>query len=188
MPDLLILASQSPRRAELLGQTGLNFVIDAPECEEITCGTAEYVAAQNALLKAKAAAQVHPDAYILAADTVVESPEGEIFGKPASKQDAFRMLRALSGKNHRVLTGVCLMHGAEVSLGTDSTLVSFVPMTDGEIEGYIASGEPFDKAGAYALQGIAGMFIDKISGSYSNVIGLPMAMVRDLLKKAGFFA
>jgi septum formation protein len=117
-----------------------------------------------------------PDEAVLAADTTVVVG-GEILGKPQDSADAFRMLRLLAGQEHAVITGICLRRGERVIFDLASTSVWFAPLTEAEIAGYVASGEPMDKAGAYGIQGLASRFIDRIEGSYSNVVGLPVALV-----------
>ena len=181
----LILASQSPRRRELLSLTGIPFAVDAPEVDE-TCslGAREAVLAL-ARRKALAAAANHPGKVILASDTLVAVDDVPL-GKPADEADAFRMLRSLSGRWHQVYTGVTVV-SADGSIHTDAdgTDVHFEAMTDEDIRGYIATKEPMDKAGAYAVQGIAGLWIDQLRGSHTNVIGLPMTLVRRLLQQCG---
>lgn len=181
----LILASQSPRRRELLSLTGIPFEVDAPEVDE-TCS----LGARNAVLelsrrKALAAAARHPGKVILASDTLVAVDDVPL-GKPADEADAFRMLRSLSGRWHQVYTGVCVISAAgDVYAEVDATDVRFGPMSDEAIRAYIATSEPMDKAGAYALQGIAGLWIEEIRGSHTNVIGLPLTLTRKLLENCG---
>ena len=167
----LILASGSPRRRELLSLTGLPYVVDAPEVDE------------SCALPPEAAA--HPGCVVLSADTLVAA-DGKALGKPHSEEEAFQMLSLLSGRWHQVYTGVCAVDAqGMVHQRVVGTQVHFCPMTEEEIRRYIATGEPMDKAGAYAVQGIAGLWIDKLEGSYSNVIGLPMHTVRELLDECG---
>lgn len=181
----LILASQSPRRRELLSLTGIPFEVDAPEVDE-TCT----LGARDAVLelshrKALAAAARHPGQVILASDTLVAVDDVPL-GKPADEADAFRMLRSLSGRWHQVYTGVCVISAAgDVYAEVDATDVRFGPMSDEAIRAYIATSEPMDKAGAYALQGIAGLWIEEIRGSHTNVIGLPLTLTRKLLENCG---
>ena len=177
----LILASGSPRRSELLSQMGLSFTVDVSDADEHCDGAPEEIVRELSRRKAKAVSGRHADALVLAADTIVVL--GEILGKPGTHERAATMLRALSGNWHEVYTGMTLINtatGRELQ-AVERTRVHFVEMTDAEIEAYAASGEPLDKAGAYAIQGQGGMFIDRIEGSYSNVIGLPMAALRGLL-------
>jgi len=181
----LVLASASPRRRELLGMTGIPFTVDAPEVDE-TCSLGARDAVQElSLRKARAAWALHPGCIILASDTLVAVDDVPL-GKPRDEEDAFRMLRSLSGRWHQVYTGVCVMdkHGHPY-VDVDATDVRFGHMTDREIRAYIATGEPMDKAGAYAVQGIAGLWVEELRGSSSNVIGLPLALTRRLLQKAG---
>lgn len=179
----IILASNSPRRRELLAQMGVSFCVETPDVDEEDAATPEGTVRALSDQKARAVAERHftEDALILAADTVVFC-EG-ILGKPKDSQDAARMLRLLSGRWHDVYTGVCLMRTPDMraKARVERTRVHFTHLTDAQIARYVQTGEPMDKAGAYALQGQAGMFIDRIEGSASNVIGLPMAAVRDLL-------
>ena len=137
----------------------------------------------NALGKELSIRKRFPDRVILGADTVV-CLDGEVYGKPHDAKDAERMLTALSGCWHEVYTGVALLTPEKTFQAYDRTRVHFTQIRQAEMEAYIRSGEPFDKAGAYAIQGRAGMFVDRIEGSFSNVIGLPQALVRDLLIQA----
>jgi septum formation protein len=179
----LVLASQSPRRSELLRSAGIPFRVQAADVDEtLQPGEApkEYV-----LRLARKKAESVPGDLVLGADTVVVV-DNEILGKPRDASDAARMLRLLSGRGHQVITGICLK-GRELILDHEVTTVFFSPLTEKEIEGYVATGEPMDKAGAYAIQGRASRFAERIEGSYSNVVGLPVAMVyrhlTQLLKK-----
>jgi septum formation protein len=181
----LILASRSPRRAELLTAAGIPFTVRAADVDETPRAgenPRDYV--MRLAVEKACAVPASNDEIVLGADTAVVLGD-EIMGKPADTADAFRMLRALSGKRHEVITGVCLKRGARVIRDLASTAVWFEPLSDAEIREYIASGEPLDKAGAYGIQGLASRFIDRIEGSYSNVVGLPVALVwrrlRDLL-------
>lgn len=181
----LILASASPRRRELLSLTGLPFTVDAPDVDETCSLPPRQAVVELSRRKAIAAAALHPGCAVLAADTLV-AVDDEALGKPHDEADAFRMLRALSGRWHQVYTGVTVI-GADgvIRSEADATDVHFEPMTDEAIRRYIATGEPADKAGAYAVQGIAGMWIDQLRGSHTNVIGLPMALTRRLLEACG---
>ena len=181
---MLVLASQSPRRSELLRQAGVPFIVRIPGIVESRLGAEpppDYVR-RLAIEKARAAA-VDPAEFVLAADTVVVA-DGEVLEKPRSAEDAARMLRLLSGRAHTVLTGVCLLHAGVERAAVEATRVVFAPMTDQEVLDYTASGEPMDKAGAYAIQGRASKFIERIEGSYFNVVGLPVSLVYRLLKAA----
>ncbi|MGN0746301.1 MAG: Maf family protein [Aristaeellaceae bacterium] len=182
---LLVLASASPRRRELLALTGIPFIIDAPQVDEHCSLGAREAVAELSRRKAEAGALLHPGKVILASDTLVAVDDRPL-GKPRDEEDAFRMLRSLSGRWHHVYTGVCVVDAqGGMHAGVDATAVRFGEMTDGEIRAYIATGEPMDKAGSYALQGIAGLWVEEISGSASNVIGLPLTLTRRLLHEAG---
>ena len=181
----LILASASPRRRELLAMTGLPFVVDAPEVDETCTLTPREAVQELSRRKAMAAAALHPGCVVLAADTLV-SVDDVALGKPANPEDAFRMLQLLSGRWHQVYTGVTVVSAkGEVLSGVDGTDVHFEAMSADDIHRYIATGEPMDKAGAYAVQGIAGLWIDQLRGSHTNVIGLPMTLTRHLLESCG---
>jgi septum formation protein len=174
---MLVLASQSPRRAEILRQAGIPFTVRSPHVDEtprVGEGAEDYVqrlAAEKAL-----AVEAAPEETVLGADTTVVVG-GEMLGKPLDAADARRMLEALAGRRHEVLTGICLRRGTELIRDCAVTQVWFMPMTQREIEDYVASGEPMDKAGAYAIQGLASKFIERIDGCYFNVVGLPVALV-----------
>jgi len=174
---MLVLASTSPRRAEILRQSGIPFVV-RPACvdESLLAGeTPEDYVTRLAEWKARAI-EAHPEEQVLGADTTVVV-DGEMLAKPADAADASRMLRALAGRAHEVLTGICLKRGDRVVRDHARTRVWFVPLSDTEIAEYVASGEPMDKAGGYAIQGHASKFIPKIEGCYFNVVGLPVALV-----------
>ncbi len=179
----LILASGSPRRKEILATMGLDYTVDISQVDESAQGTPEEMVLALSWRKAEAVAVRHECALVLAADTLV-ALDGQVLGKPASKEDALHMLRALSGQWHEVYTGMTLMNtqsGRHISRA-ECTRVHFVKMQEEEILAYIATGEPMDKAGAYGIQGQGGMYIDRIDGSYSNVVGLPMAALRSMIK------
>ena len=181
----LILASASPRRRELLGLTGLPFTIDAPDVDESCDLPPREAVKELSRRKALAAAQLHPGCVILAADTLVSVDE-KALGKPHDAEDAFRMLTMLSGRWHQVYTGVTVVDAdGTLHCEADVTDVHFEAMSEEAIRRYIATKEPMDKAGAYAVQGIAGLWIDKLQGSHTNVIGLPMALTRRLLEQCG---
>jgi septum formation protein len=190
--DPIILASASPRRADLLTAAGFRFTISAADVDERTLDGESAVTYAERVAREKAAvvAAQAPGRAVLAADTVVVV-DGEIFGKPAGEDDARRMLRALAGRRHDVLTAVCLVRPAasgvpaQLSVRIASTTVEFAPMSDDEIDWYVASGEPTGKAGAYAIQGLASRFVTRIDGSYSNVVGLPVALVVEMCREAG---
>lgn len=185
MNDEIILASASPRRRELMSCTGIPFTVVSADAKEIETGDPKTVVEQNALLKGEAVAQKYPKRVVLSADTLV-SAGGECLGKPRDQEDAKRMLRLLSGSWHEVHTGVALRSAKGMALRHVVSRVHFVALDEKAIERYVLSGEPMAKAGAYAVQGIGGMFVDAIEGSYSNVIGLPMATVRAMLIEAGY--
>jgi septum formation protein len=173
----LVLASRSPRRAELLTAAGIAFTVRAADIDETLRpgeGARDYVL-RLAEEKASAVQRDEPE-IVLAADTTVVV-DSEIMGKPADQADAARMLAALSGRKHEVITGICLQGAGRNVLDIAVTIVWFSPLSDAEIRCYVASGEPMDKAGAYGIQGLASRFIERIEGSYSNVVGLPVGLV-----------
>jgi septum formation protein len=190
----LILASASPRRAEILRNAGIEFEVQAALLDEsLRAGEmpGDYVR-RLALAKARAAADAAAEQYsgdylIVGADTVVVAGE-EILGKPASEEEARRMLRRLSGATHEVHTGLAVLRrpGGIERVVEEITRVTFAPLSEREIESYLASGEPFDKAGAYAIQGIGGRYISRIDGCYFNVMGLPLARLWSLLREFGW--
>lgn len=184
---MLILASQSPRRSDLLTQAGYPFKVEVSEAEEINGSDmkpAELVM-ENARRKALAVYERSKGTFpVLGADTVV-SLGGEIFGKPEDRQDAVRMLQTLSGRSHIVSTGIALVVKGKVYQAVEETKVYFSELSEEMIERYVASGEPMGKAGAYAVQGRAAVFISHIEGSFSNVVGLPLYLVTETAKKAG---
>lgn len=180
----LILASRSPRRAELLRAAGFEFeVIPTDVDERIGQGEppGQYVV-RVAAAKAWAVGARVSGAVVLAADTAVVL-DGEVLGKPVDDDEARRMLRRLSGRAHHVMTGVALYRGGETVQDLVVTQVRFAPLSETEIAWYVATGEPRDKAGAYGIQGRGSRFIDWIEGSYSNVVGLPVATVYRLLRQ-----
>jgi len=178
----LILASGSPRRRELLSRMGYEFEIQVPDVDENVSGKAKDIVAILSRRKAMAVAEQNENGIIIASDTLV-SLNGEVLGKPIDEADAFRMLKTLSGNTHEVYTGVTIMDAASGKCETRSvrTGVCFRELSDDEINSYIASGEPMDKAGAYGIQGGAGKFVEKLDGSYENVIGFPVDDVQDML-------
>jgi septum formation protein len=184
MSTTLILASASPRRRELLAARGLRFEVVPSAVDETPCPGEPPEAFAQRLAREKACdvARHRPGTCVLAADTVVIAG-ANLFGKPTDRDDARRMLRALSGQTHRVLTAVALVdvdgHIAETAVESE---VEFRHLTAGEIEAYLDSDEPFDKAGAYAIQGVAQKFVTGVRGSYPNVIGLPVDEVLELLR------
>ncbi len=182
-----ILASGSPRRRALLEQIGLSdfSVLPADVDETIAPGTPPHQAVMDlSARKAEAVAADHPDALILAADTVVAF-DGHILGKPHSAREAEEMLHALSGRVHEVHTGFTLRRGSQIETGHETTQVSFRELTGGEIKAYVATGEPMDKAGAYGIQGLGALLVRGIQGDYFNVMGLPLCRVGTALKNFG---
>lgn len=180
-----VLASSSPRRRELLHQVGIKFEIVSPDADETL---PEGIAPDKAVellseRKAEAARDSARGRVLIAADTVV-AKDGIIYGKPADADDAFRMLSELSGNTHQVYTGVCVLFpdGGKECFSV-STEVTFAKMSDEEIRGYIDSGEPFGKAGSYAIQGLGAQFVKGINGDYANVVGLPVQALCNVLKK-----
>lgn len=180
----LILASGSPRRQELLKLITEDFTVHPVDADEtLPQGMpVEMAAAFLADLKAKEAARLFPDDIVIGCDTVVILGD-EIMGKPRDREDAHRMLRALSGESHSVLTGTSLYHGKQTSVFTTETLVTFYPLSDAEIEAYLDTGEPFDKAGAYGIQGKGSLLVQGIEGDYFNVVGLPVAALSRTLRQ-----
>jgi septum formation protein len=174
---MLVLASQSPRRSEILRQAGIPFTRRVAAVDEtpLEGEKPEDYVVRLAELKALAV-PAGPGETVLGADTTVVI-DGEMLGKPADAADARRMLARLSGRQHEVITGICLKRGVEVVRDCATTKVWFALMSAREIEEYVSSGEPMDKAGAYAIQGLASKFIEKIDGCYFNVVGLPVALV-----------
>ncbi len=182
---MIILASGSPRRKELLHKLFDDFKIESSDAEEFQdAAEPKKLAVENAKLKAKSVAKKYPSDVVIGADTIVVS-NGKIFGKPADGCGACEMLRTLSGKKHEVITGIAVVTGEKIFTDFDVTEVFFGEMTDEEIIEYVSTGEPLDKSGSYALQGGATKFIEKINGDWSNVVGLPVYRLRKLLKAAG---
>lgn len=185
--ETIILASGSPRRQELLQQIGVPYEVVKSDAEEVLDAVEgpRALAVENARRKALAVAKRYPGRVVLGADTVVFQ-DGAVYGKPKDAEDARNMLKSFAGRRHDVVTGVAIVAKDGVCY-TDATetKVFFNDLTDDEIAAYIATGEPMDKAGAYAVQGRAAAFIPRIEGSFSNVVGLPLAEVSALLKEAG---
>lgn len=180
----LVLASASPRRAELLRAAGIPFVVRPGDVAEIIGPGEDPTAYVCRLAREKAEAVVSAaDEWVLAADTTVVV-DHHILEKPADRADAARMLRLLSGRWHEVFTGVCLRTPQSTRVGYERTRVRFVDLDDAAIEEYVASGEPMGKAGAYAIQGRASKFADRIEGCYFNIVGLPVALVWRFLRAA----
>jgi septum formation protein len=182
----LTLASASPRRAELLAAAGIPFeliTVEVDERPEPGEDAAAYVR-RLASAKAKAAFRLAADALVLGADTTVVV-DGTILGKPTDDAEAAEMLRSLSGRWHDVVTGVALCSPMFDIATVERSRVRFLPLSEAEISWYVSTGEPRDKAGGYAVQGFASRFVDRIEGSYSNVVGLPVASVYQLLRQVG---
>ncbi len=181
---MLILASQSPRRREILERAGIPFVVRVADVDEsLRAGEAaqSYV---RRLATQKAVAVGQAGEVVLGADTTVVVG-GEILGKPVDEADAERMLGLLGGRTHEVITGICLKVGGQLYIDAETTLVRFVELSGEEISAYVRTGEPMDKAGAYAIQGGASRYIDRIEGCYWNVVGLPVAKVFGQLRRRG---
>lgn len=180
---MLVLASTSPRRSELLKMAGYEFTVSPAEVgEEYLRGTPPMqVVEQLAVRKAKAVAKDHPGDTVLAADTLVVF-KGRILGKPKDEQDAKAMLKLLAGNVHQVYTGYCVIADGKLMNGHECTSVEFYPLQDDEIEAYIATGEPMDKAGAYGIQGRGALLVKRIDGDFYNVMGLPVGKINRLLK------
>jgi septum formation protein len=187
----IVLASGSPRRQELLKDAGIEFVVRPANIEEVqrTGEGAGYFAERMARDKARAIRAAAPDAVVLGADTIVVARD-QVLGKPTDAADAVRMLRVLSNRQHFVITGVCLIgtdfQGTDFEdIRSEKTAVHFTALTDTEIRDYVATGEPMDKAGAYAIQGMASRWISKIEGDYFNVVGLPVDLVLRMFREHG---
>ena len=179
----LILASQSPRRKELLGLFRIPFAVQVADIDETmdpACPPYDEVA-RVSRLKAEAIPRSDDDV-VIAADTIVVC-DGKVLGKPTDESDAFRMLRMLSGKDHQVMTGLTVLRGNSARVCTEVTDIHFRELSDREIENYIRTGEPMDKAGSYGIQGGAALFAEKIVGDYFNVVGLPVCRLGLLLKE-----
>jgi len=186
-PDVLVLASASPRRAELLRAAGIGFEVVAADVDERQLEGEDPATYVRRLAAAKAArvAGTRPGRAVLGADTTVVV-DGEVLGKPRDTADAAAMLNRLSGRSHLVLTGVCLIDPAgHAETAVASTTVEFRPLTADDIARYVASGEPMDKAGAYAIQGGAGPFVTRVEGAYDNVVGLPVALIQAMCRARG---
>ena len=181
----LVLASASPRRREMLTHLGLYFRLAPAHIDEnLLPGESAAQAAQRLAAAKAAAVRVAPNDTVLAADTLVVL-DHEIMGKPQDAEEAARMLRKLSGAQHEVLTGYCLLNDSGQKVGLGRSLVTFRDLSDAEIAAYVATGEPMDKAGAYAVQGLGGALVKQVSGSYTNVVGLPLAAVIEMLLDQG---
>ena len=185
MRPAVVLASSSPRRHELLARLGVEFTTASPDVDESPLPGEDPVAYVRRLALDKAhTVAAGPDVLVIAADTTVEL-DGEILAKPDDDEHARVMLRGLSGRTHLTHTGVALRLGTRTVEEVVTTAVTFARLTDAEIDWYVATGEPLDKAGAYALQGAAGVFVERIDGSVSNVVGLPLHAVHELARRLG---
>jgi len=175
---VLVLASASPRRRELIGQLGVEYIVRTSGADEtpLPDETPQAHTTRLAQAKAEAVAREFADRWVLGADTAVVI-DGLLLGKPVDEQDAFRMLRLISGRWHTVVTGICVMHRAagRRHVHCEESAVFIRPLTDTQIRAYVATGEPLDKAGAYAIQGVGAGLVQKVRGSYTNVVGLPLA-------------
>lgn len=182
----LILASASPRRRELMALVDPDFTVAVSDVDEdaIRAGTPAQLAQALAAAKAQAVAALHPADTVIGFDTVVDCG-GEVFGKPHDKAAALAMLRALSGKAHRVHTGVCVCRGGQAAATVETTVVHFAPIPDAELNAYVETAEPYDKAGGYAIQGRAARWCSGIEGCYYNIMGLPVHRAVQLLAQLG---
>jgi septum formation protein len=190
LPKKLVLASASPRRAELLRAMGLTFDVAVSDAREISSGEPREIVIVNALTKARAIAdefRAARGALIIGADTIV-ALDGIVFGKPADAPDAARMLALLSGRTHEVYTGVCLLDSSSGNFWRNASItrVTFARLLQREIDRYVATGDPLDKAGAYGIQGIARMYVESVEGNWDGVMGLPTSLVRTMLLDAGY--
>jgi septum formation protein len=178
----LVLASASPRRVQLLQQAGARFTVTDPGPDRAWPGRAEprHGVRALALDKARRVAAHRPGAVVIGADTVVVV-RGERLGKPRDAAEARTMLRRLHGRRHEVWTGIAVVHGGDQRTAAECTTVHFARLSEADVEGYLASRESLDKAGAYGIQGLAGQFIRRIEGDYTTVVGLPLARLRGLL-------
>jgi septum formation protein len=179
-----VLASASPRRVALLRQVGLSFTVADPGPDRDWPGQAEprHGVRALALEKARRVAARRPEALVLGADTVVVA-RGVRLGKPTGEAEALEMLKRLQGRTHEVWTGIALVRGAEQRTAAEVTKVQFARLDEAELKAYARTGEPLDKAGAYGIQGLAAQLVRRIEGDYSNVVGLPLARLRQLLKE-----
>ncbi len=182
----LVLASASPRRREFLERLGIAFTLVPAEVDEALWPgeSAEDAALRLAVSKARAVAALHPGRAVLAADTLV-SLGSRILGKPEDQESARRMIELLSGRQHEVVTGYCLIHEDQEESGLAVSKVHFRRLSPAEIAAYVQSGEPLDKAGGYAVQGLGAALVEEVSGSYTNVVGLPLSRVVELLLRRG---
>ena len=184
---MIILASKSPRRQELLARLGLDFTVMTEDIDETMDPGLPLEREIVRVSEAKARAvqdRVNPGDLVISADTVV-CVDGKRLGKPADEEDAKRMLRLLSGRTHTVVSGLCVLRDERCETASVSTAIHFRPLSEREIDAYVASGEPMDKAGAYGIQGLAAIFVDRLDGDYYNVMGLPLCALSELLNRFG---
>ena len=183
----IVLASQSPRRKELLGRMGLEFVTQASKIDESAFDGLEARELVATLSREKAqwiARQLDGETLVIGADTVVVR-DGAALGKPKDAEDAVAMLLSLSGRDHQVCTGVTVCRGDRVLTQVEETQVTFRELTEAEVRQYVSTGEPMDKAGAYGIQGLGGLLVEGIRGDYFNVVGLPVCRLGQMLKDFG---
>jgi septum formation protein len=183
----VVLASTSPRREELLKLLQIEFEVQSSQVAEIAEANEapRDMAVRLALAKAGAVHKLRPEAIIIGADTVVVC-DGQVLGKPTSPEHARRILKQLSGRSHEVLTGLCVIHGNTRKVNSSHTVVEFSSLTSQEIDWYVSTGEPLDKAGAYGIQGFGARFVSRVNGCYSNVVGLPLSLLYQMLKQVGY--
>ena len=183
---MFILASQSPRRRELLSMLGLTFEIITADIDETMDPSVpvDQAVAEVCRKKAQAVGEAHPGRLIVAADTIVVVDETKL-GKPRSEEEARQMLRSLSGRSHTVMTGFCLWQDGRFQTHVEQTRMWFRELSDAEIDAYIATGSPMDKAGAYGIQDQAAVFVERLDGDYYNVMGLPLCSLTKCLRKWG---
>lgn len=180
----IILASSSPRRRELMALITPDYTVRTSDVDEraIRAETPALLAQKLAAAKCRAVAESCPEDVVIGCDTVVDV-NGEVFGKPHGVEDAKRMLRALSGSAHQVHTGVCVSRGGRTESFVDSCKVTFFPLSEEEIDFYASTKEPYDKAGAYAIQGRAALWLDRIEGDYYTIMGLPVSRTVQLVER-----
>ena len=182
----IILASKSPRRRELLQLVGLDFSVVPSNADEsaILEDDPAMLVRRLASVKCEAVKSARSDCLVIGADTIVVY-DGQVIGKPTDAHDAKRILRLLSGKTHTVYSGLCVMTDEKKLVCHDTTYVTFADLSDEVIDAYVATGDPLDKAGAYGIQGMFGMFVERIDGNYFNVIGMPLPRLYELMLSAG---
>lgn len=182
----IILASASPRRKELLSFITTDFIVRISDADESTVKelSPEETAKTLAAIKGDAVSELYPDNTVISADTIVVLKD-KILGKPHSREEAFSMLSSLSGQTHTVFTGVQIISNGKKTVFAEATSVTFYPLTETEINAYIDTNEPFDKAGAYGIQGKGSLLIKEISGDYYNVMGLPVAKLARIMRENG---